>query len=85
MLTSFIFGCYAAVMASNRVPALYCHVFRSHLAISIVMYFDDAAMGDAAYERQSGQAAVNAITSLLLLDFDEAKHEDTDQTKRRIC
>ena len=45
------------------------------------MYFDDAAMGDALYERQSGQAAVNSITSLLLLDFDEAKHEDTDQIK----
>ena len=28
MLTSFIFGCYAAVMAWNRVPALYCRLHR---------------------------------------------------------
>ena len=54
ILSSFIFGCFSAVLAWNRVPALYCHIFRRLLAVAIAMYFDDAGVGQCSYEKGSG-------------------------------
>ena len=80
ILPSFIFGCYSAVHAWNRVPALYCHIFRRLLAVAIVMYFDDAGIGQASYEEGSGQDSINELALLIGLDFDPSKHEEPSAT-----
>ena len=82
LLPGFIFGCYSAVIAWNRYPALVCHVARRLLAVPTVFYFDDGGTGGAAYERGSGATSLWALLSLIGLGLEPAKHVPMDQVAK---
>jgi hypothetical protein len=56
ILPSFVFGYYSAVLAWNRVTALYTHCVRRLLAVPATGYYDDFQVGGPKYDQPSAQS-----------------------------
>ena len=74
LLPSFVFGCYAAVLAWNRVTALYTHCARRLIATPATGYYDDFQIGGPWYDQPSAQWSFGSLVDMFGPGFDEAKH-----------
>ena len=78
LLPSFVFGCYAAVLAWNRVTALYTHCARRLIATPATGYYDDFQIGGPWYDQPSAQWSFGSFVDMFGPGFDEAKHVSFD-------
>ena len=78
ILPSFVFGYYSAVLAWNRVTALYTHCARRLLAVPATGYYDDFQVGGPKYDQPSAQSAFGAFVDMLGPEFDDPKHVTFD-------
>lgn len=74
LLPSFVFGCYSAVLAWNRVSAAYTHVSRRLIACPSLAYFDDFPTGTPYFDAGSAQQSQSTLFDLFRLGFAPAKH-----------
>lgn len=78
ILPSFVFGYYSAVLAWNRVTALYNHCARRLIAVPATGYYDDFQIGGPRYDQPSAQQCFGSLVDMLGPGFDDAKHVTLD-------